>query len=341
MKKLIALFVLLLGLGITNAQDKKVETKEETIIYLRNKLNEVKEHWIAEKHGTKQKQFIEGLYINSLDSELDILEKRKNRKTNDHNCGDWNRERSYVFNPNQISGISELLIPDEQSLGYLQIKLISKSVKYRYFFEIFGGRSNCEHWDYNNNNRTFTDSIVIPFLKSDPTNFNKLKKAFEHLKKLSAQSDDDTFGNWKFVQSDKAIQYRFKKEKQDGDKIYLKMQFKLNKNDEIFCKEPECKGYYFFFNFSNEYIKIDNHYMIYNTAERIYDLPQTIILKLLKSESGEQYWDETEKALMYKEPNVAQPRKLEIGWSCVDNILENNASNRCSSFDINKAETLK
>ncbi len=158
---------------------------------------------------------------------------------------------------------------------------------------------------------------------------------------VNAQQKSDSFGNWKFVQSDKAIQYRFKKEKQDGDVIYLKMQFKINKTDEIFCKEPECKGYYFFFNFSNEYVKIDDHYIIYNTYERIYDLPQTIILKLLKSEYGEQYWDEAEKALMYKEPNVAQPRKLEIGWSCVDNILENNSSNRCSSFNINKVEILK
>ena len=195
MKKLITLFVLLLGLGITNAQDKKEETKEETIIYLSNKLNEVKEHSIAEKFGPKPKQFIEGLYINSIDSELDIIEKRTNRINNDHSCGDWNKEQSYVFNPNQISEINELHIPNEQSLGYLQIKLISKSVKYRSFFEMFGGRSNCEHWDYNNNNRSFTDSIVIPYLKSDPTNFNKLKKAFEHLKKLSAQSDDDPFSN--------------------------------------------------------------------------------------------------------------------------------------------------
>ena len=59
---------------------------------------------------------------------------------------------------------------------------------------------------------------------------------------MNAQQKSDSFGNWKFVQSDKAIQYRFKKEKQDGDVVYLKMQFKLNKTDEIFCKEPECKG---------------------------------------------------------------------------------------------------
>jgi hypothetical protein len=122
---------------------------------------------------------------------------------------------------------------------------------------------------------------------------------------VNAQQKSESFGNWNFVQSDKAIQYRFKKEKQDGDVLNLKMQIKLNKTDQIFCKDPECKGYYFFLNFSNEYVKIDNHYAIYNTYERIYDLPQTIILKLLKSEYGEQYWDETEKALMYKEPKVA------------------------------------
>ena len=36
---------------------------------------------------------------------------------------------------------------------------------------------------------------------------------------VNAQQKSDSFGNWKFVQSDKAIQYRFKKEKQDGDVI--------------------------------------------------------------------------------------------------------------------------
>lgn len=150
----------------------------------------------------------------------------------------------------------------------------------------------------------------------------------------------DLFGEWRFIQSDKALQYRFKKEKQEGDVIYLKMQFRLNKTDEIFCNKPECRGYLWFFNFSNEYVKIDKHYIVYNINTSVYDFPETIILKLMKSEYGEQYWDDTEKAIFFKDANSGTTKKIEIGWSCVDNILENNSSNRCSSFNIDKAEIL-
>jgi hypothetical protein len=151
----------------------------------------------------------------------------------------------------------------------------------------------------------------------------------------------ELFGEWKFIQSDKAMQYRFRKEKQEGDVIYLKMQFRLNKTDEIFCNTPECKGYLWFFNFESDSVKIDNHYMVYNSFERIKDFPQTIILKLMKSEYGEQYWDETEKAIFFKDATSGESTKIVIGWSCVDNILDNNSSNRCSYFKMDKSEVLK
>ena len=156
-----------------------------------------------------------------------------------------------------------------------------------------------------------------------------------------AEKQTHAFGEWRFVQSDKALQYRFRKEKQEGDLLYLKMQFRLNKSDEIFCRTPECKGYYFFFNFANEYVQIDNHYMVYNTFEKIENLPQTIILKLIKDQYGSQYWDDLKNALFYKNNVSGETRKLDIGWSCVDNILDNSTSNRCNSFKKENAEVLK
>ena len=160
-------------------------------------------------------------------------------------------------------------------------------------------------------------------------------------KAKTALKEIQNFGEWRFIQSDKALQYRFRKEKQEGDVIYLKMQFRLNKNDQIFCKNPECKGYYFSFNFANDYVQIDSHYMVYNTFEKAENLPQTIALKLTSDQYGSQYWDEKQNALFYKNNASGESRKLDIGWSCVDNILENNSSNRCTSFKKERAEVLK
>ena len=161
---------------------------------------------------------------------------------------------------------------------------------------------------------------------------------------INGQSNatDQSYGEWQFVQSDKAIQYRFKKEKQEADLLFLKMQFRLNKTDEIFCATSDCLGYLWFFNFSNDYVKIDNHYMVYNSFEGIKDVPQTIIIKLMKYEDAEVYWNETDKAVMRKDNYTGDVKKLALGWSCVDNILASNSSHRCSSnFNKEQAEILK
>jgi len=199
MKKLCTLLTLLFAFGLTYAQEKKELTREETVNYLKKKFGEVNEQWIVENNGSKQ--FITGLYIGNKDSELNITDRRKNKISNlstSIDCGDWDKEQYYDFDPMQISDITDFALTNEQSLGYLQIKLSSKTAKYRMVFKVVetraGDRWECNYSATRNDDRNFTEYIYIPYLKTDPTNFNKLKKAFEHLKKLSSQSDDP-FGN--------------------------------------------------------------------------------------------------------------------------------------------------
>ena len=89
MKNLLTLFVLFLGLGMLNSQEKKELTKEETVTYLNKKLDEVQEQWIVENNGSKQ--FIKWINVKNQDSELSISDNRENRITNDHTCGDWEK----------------------------------------------------------------------------------------------------------------------------------------------------------------------------------------------------------------------------------------------------------
>ena len=192
MKNVLTLFVLFLGLGVANAQEKKELTNEETVNYLNKKLSEVNEQWIVENNGSRQ--FIKWLNVKNQDSEISIRDTRENRITNDHTCGDWEKEQSYDFNPTQISEITDSPLKTEQPIGYVQIKLIAKTAKYRMVFKVIetkndGSNRSCNYWVNKNDDREFYEYIFIPYLKTDPTNFNKIKKAFEHLKKLSASDD--------------------------------------------------------------------------------------------------------------------------------------------------------
>ena len=176
-----------------NSQEKKELTKEETVTYLNKKLDEVQEQWIVENNGSKQ--FIKWINVKNQDSELSISDNRENRITNDHTCGDWEKEQSYDFNPAQISEITDSTLKTEQPLGYVQIKLIAKTAKSRMVFKVIytrddGSNRTCNYWKNDTDNRDFSEYVFIPYLKTDPSNFNKIKKAFEHLKKLSAASDD-------------------------------------------------------------------------------------------------------------------------------------------------------
>ena len=150
------------------------------------------------------------------------------------------------------------------------------------------------------------------------------------------------YGKWLFIQSDKAVQMRMAKVKQEGNVCYLQMQVRLNKEDKIFCREPNCTGYLWFFSYEPEGGgKIESHLVIKNTYERIYTYPVLIPVTLKNDAGFEQYWDETDKEVKLHVKSTGERRRLELGWSCVDNDMSDTPAHRCSMFNLQRAELLQ
>ncbi|MDX6187822.1 hypothetical protein SGQ83_00530 [Flavobacterium sp. Fl-318] len=210
MRKL--LLICLLGLYSLSsyAQDKATLTKEETVNYIQKKLNE----GIGHKMGDRE---LKNIKISISECKITITRKTKNSS---EDLGNYTTTYSsyksnlgvYTFDPRLISSVTETS-PASGSLKWLTIKLKSKSGTYSYWNEYYASRQK-KTWagfgygdgggnytystyyeiDDNKDDKVeSTDSIELLFLGSDTTNFNKLKKAFEHLRDLCS-AEDDPFG---------------------------------------------------------------------------------------------------------------------------------------------------
>ena len=192
------------------AQDKATLTKEETVNYIQKKLNEGIGH---------KAEDLELKNINIRISECKITvtrEAKNNGEDLGYNTTTYSSYKSYnsvyTFDPRLISSITETS-PTSGSIKWLTIKLKSKSGTYIYWNEYYASRQN-KKWagfGYGDGGGNYTystfyvkdnnkddkiesrDTIVLYFLGSDTTNFNKLKKAFEHLRDLCS-AEDDPFG---------------------------------------------------------------------------------------------------------------------------------------------------
>lgn len=200
MKKQFILILLLASSFLLYAQEKATLTKEETANYINKKMKEVGSQWITENTGARE--FITGISVSIKDCDLEIRDMRKNKVPDQKiNCGDWDKTTDYILNPAHIDEISEYELSASQSLGYLKIRLISSTGKIHKLQTQVVLVTNPQRYDYNRcnyskeieNSRESCKFVYIPFLKSDPTNFNKLKKALEHLKAL-CKAEDDPFG---------------------------------------------------------------------------------------------------------------------------------------------------
>lgn len=123
------------------------------------------------------------------------------------------------FNPRHVTKI-EVVSDNEEKIGTLRIDFIPNTVKWdnhKYEFNIMTQRDVKEYtgmkdffgnpiyrdayaWDYKcdntykSTNTPKGDAVFIYFLKSEPSNANKLVKAFNHLIDLH-KAEDDPFGD--------------------------------------------------------------------------------------------------------------------------------------------------
>jgi hypothetical protein len=126
----------------------------------------------------------------------------------------YSREHlEYKFNPMHIKEITTYSQDNAASdIGRMVITLENKTAQVTTIIHEYVRKSfQKRHWDAANYREYFTTeyyyafepttntvesmkTVTIFYLKSDSSNFNKLKKAFEHLRKL-CKADDDPFGN--------------------------------------------------------------------------------------------------------------------------------------------------
>ncbi|HEY6142540.1 MAG TPA: hypothetical protein VIV55_03805 [Flavobacterium sp.] len=189
MKKLITILLLTVCTTATIAQDKKELSKEETVKFLQNKLDEAKEEYVVENTGSKT--FIKSVSIGYLYSTLTIKVVKKNECFASYTATqatwcDWEDVEYYDFCPCHITSITDVPQINKQPVGYLQIKIDSGQCR----SSTERNRPIVDSLDLrfprsSDDDRKYVEYIYIPYPKANPENFNKLKTAFEHLKKLS------------------------------------------------------------------------------------------------------------------------------------------------------------
>lgn len=107
-------------------------------------------------------------------------------------------------------------------------------------------------------------------------------------------SELDWKDNWLFVQSDKAVQYRLAKVREEGSHFIFRIQYRVNSSDPIY--HPASQGYHLFKHTDNG-VK----YYVYFPASfegvnRIYELEDEIALFVNGTDVE---WDETRNELVY------------------------------------------
>lgn len=147
----------------------------------------------------------------------------------------------------------------------------------------------------------------------------------------NAAGNPGAFSNWLFLNSDKAVQARYRLEKTENGIGYFSVQLRINFDDTIFCSDAQCLGYLFTFS----YPSLDNaesvyyHFKMYNTYKQIYTLPDLMPLKLEFDDGSRRMLKK--EGFFYTTANFPNPQPADqLFYNCVDNILSGDGRHRCS-----------
>ncbi|MCT1523886.1 hypothetical protein [Sphingobacterium hotanense] len=188
-------------------------TKEETINYLNKKANEVVGHYRTIRDVSVAQNFTYYYTDNrvSLSGEnLRFDQRRRNYKNDGYGdttypCDFVIQEHETILNPAHIVAIEhEVNVISGEPIGTLKITLVNNVAQRNInFFAPTKKVTNENHSHYGECHeiREFPQHrvsesvkvVYLSYLQSDPSNFNKLKKALEYLRDLM-KAEDDPFG---------------------------------------------------------------------------------------------------------------------------------------------------
>lgn len=153
------------------------------------------------------------------------------------------------------------------------------------------------------------------------------------------------YSNWLYAQGDKALQYRVAVLKQVGDVATLQLQFRVNNEDEVFCKSTLCDG--MLLTIENKDVgKTDTtiHSIIFKKSfvglDNIYTWPTNITTELKTYPDGSKKFLSVTKGIVYTNAGSTVENNAYVPNWCVDIVLGANPNeHRCRryGFDSSKA----
>ncbi|MEP2131019.1 MAG: hypothetical protein ABJ333_12835 [Algoriphagus sp.] len=140
------------------------------------------------------------------------------------------------------------------------------------------------------------------------------------------------FSNWLFVQSDKALQVRYREDSRQNGVGSFTVEFRIAFDDKIYCSLSDCLGYYLTFAYPtlDNQTSVRSFFKFYNSFRGVYTLPNPMLLKMEFSDGSKRVLKEN--GFYYSE--AGSENLFFAGMlfsSCVDNILASSDYSRCNS----------
>lgn len=185
-------FIALLALAAHNpVQAQTKPTFYETVDYIHKRVSETIGHQLKWKTGLNQ--FIIDASFTSVNTMYKNGKNKYMYRTKDNT---WD-SHYYSYKPEHIISVTEASAntTNDSPVGFIGINFISNLVKEDSRNWYHGGGLGLADYYYNNASLVNgnVSTIFIPYLKQDPTAFERIKKAILHLKALTA--DKDPFAN--------------------------------------------------------------------------------------------------------------------------------------------------
>lgn len=194
MKRIILSFALV-GIFATSFAQNATLTKEETVNYINKKLAECHEHKKTPSNG-KLTPTIDNQSISLSDAGLITKTLKRSVTLSGADCPNGKLYDYEKFNAAHIVSIEADKNYDEsEAVGTIKLTLLSntghQTSTVEAYTRVLMGR--CTDWKEVDRSEAKSSVAYLYYLKGDPTNFNKVKKAFEYLRDL-VKAEDDPFG---------------------------------------------------------------------------------------------------------------------------------------------------
>lgn len=114
-----------------------------------------------------------------------------NKPVADYKLGNWYSVTTFDFNPEYINSVHEGSTNNasNSAVGFITISFSNNLVKKVTQHTSFIRRGVYTEYVSDAANQTNVNYVFLPYLKQDPTAFERIKKAILHLKEISVKSD--------------------------------------------------------------------------------------------------------------------------------------------------------